>query len=434
MKKRISKFKSKKVKTSFDGKKLTKYSGLSPIMKYINKLNLSQQLNDLFPTEMHNATKFSNAQILLTVILASFVGINRFVQIAMFSFDSLVLALLGLTTGLNKDVINVRLKELGQAGAIKLQEHLFGLTTKWLEKSRLTSITLDVDSSVKTVYGNQQGAQVGFNSQKKGAKSYHPVIAFIAETKTVLNSWFRCGSAYTSNGICEFIKQTKAILPATVKNVFFRADSGFFNGALFDLLEDFQWTYLVKVKLKNLKKLLEKQVWTPLKDGIDICEFEYQAKSWKKARKLKAIRFIKEHVQADFMGTIQLVPVYDYFCYCSDLDLNAFELHELYKKRSTSETWIEQVKSQLLAGATLTDNFHANDIMWQLNVLAYNLSVMMRFKFKKFWREEHATFRNWFINVPAQLVTGGHQIEAKMYKNYYFKNRWLQFDELLQTA
>jgi len=432
VKKRDSK--SKNIKTSFDGKRVTKYSGLIPIVKYMNKLKLSQQLNDLFPTENHNATKFSNFQLLLAVILASLVGVNRFVQIAMFSYDPLLLILLGLSTGLNKDVISVRLKQLGQAGAVKLHEHLFGLTTQWLEKTRLTSITLDVDSSVKTVYGNQQGAQVGFNTQKKGAKSYHPVIAFLSETKIVLNSWFRCGSAYTSNGICEFIKQTKAILPATVKDVFFRADSGFFNGALFDLLEKYHWTYLVKVKLKNLKKLLAKQAWLPLKDGSEICEFEYKANSWQKTRKLKAIRFIKEHVQADFMGTKQLIPIYDYFCYCSNLDLNALELHELYKQRSTSETWIEQVKSQLLAGATLTNNFHANDIMWQLNVLAYNLSVMMRFKFKRFWREEHATFRNWFINVPAQLVTGGHQIRAKIYKNYYFKNRWLQFDELLQSA
>lgn len=435
MKKRTAKFKSKNTKTSFSGKKLTKHAGLSPIMKYINKLNLSQELNELFPTELHNATKFSNAQVLLAVVLASFVGINRFVQIAMFTYDSLVLALLGLATGLNKDVINVRLKALGQAGAIKLQEHLFNLTTKWVEKSHLTSITLDVDSSVKTVYGNQQGAQVGFNSQKRGAKSYHPVIAFIAEMKIVVNTWFRCGSAYTSNGICEFIKQTKAILPATIKKVFFRADSGFFNGALFDLLESFNWTYLVKVKLKNLKQLLEKQKWTPLKDhSVEICEFEYKAKPWKKGRKLKAIRYIKEHVAVDFMGTTQFVPVYEYFCYCSNLELNAYELHKLYKKRSTSETWIEQVKSHLLAGATLTDNFHANDIVWQLTVLAYNLSVMMRFKFKRFWREEHATFRNWFINVPARLVTGSRQIEAKMYQHYHFKDRWLKFDTMLQSA
>jgi hypothetical protein len=37
-----------------------------------------------------------------------------------------------------------------------------------------------------------------------------------------------------------------------------------------------------------------------------------------------------------------------------------------------------------MAGSTLTDNFWANYILWQLNVLAYNLSVMMRQKKSKF--------------------------------------------------
>ena len=112
----------------------------------------------------------------------------------------------------------------------------------------------------------------------------------------------------------------------------------------------------------------------------------------------------------------------------------ALKLHELYKQRSTSETWIDQVKNQLLAGATLTDNFYANDILWQLNVLAYNLSVMMRYKVKKFWRQEHATFRDWFINLPAKLVHGSRQITMKIYENYYLKDIWIEFERVLQFA
>jgi hypothetical protein len=431
-----SQFKSNNVKHSFTGNKLTNYAGLSPIMKYINKLKLGLSLNSLFPTMMHNATKFTNVQILLSVVLASFAGINRLKRIAGFTHDALVKVLLDLETGLNKDVISTRLKELGQAGANLLQEHLFKLTIKWLTKSKLERITLDADSTVKTVYGHQQGAEKGFNPTKRGAKSYHPVLAFISQMKLVVNSWFRCGSAYTSNGICEFIKQTKALLPSNIKQVFFRADSGFFNGALFDLLERFNWTYLVKVKLKNLKQLLESQTWHPLPDNpdISICEFHYQGKSWKKKRTLKAIRTVTEWVAADFMGSRQWVPKYDYACYCSNLTVDVLELHELYKQRSTSETWIEQVKNQLLAGATLTDDFHANDILWQLNVLAYNLSVMMRYKVKKFWRQEHATFRDWFINLPAKLVHGSRQVTMKIYENYYYKDSWIAFDRVLQFS
>jgi hypothetical protein len=431
-----SQFKSKNVKHSFTGNKLTNYAGLSPIMKYINKLKLGLSLNNLFPTIMHNATKFTNVQILLSVVMASFAGINRMQRIAAFTHDALVKALLVLETGLNKDVISTRLKELGQAGAILLQEHLFKLTTKFLKKSKLERVTLDADSTVKTVYGNQQGAEKGYNYEKQGANSYHPMLAFVRQLKLVVNSWFRCGSAYTSNGICEFIKQTKALLPSAIKQVFFRADSGFFNGALFDLLESFNWTYLIKVKLKNLKSLLESQTWQPLPGNPDmaICEFQYQGKFWKKKRTLKAIRTVTEWVEADFMGSRQWLPKYEYACYCSNLTVDVLELHELYKQRSTSETWIEQVKNQLLAGATLTDDFHANDILWQLNVLAYNLSVMMRYKVKKLWRQEHATFRDWFINLPAKLVHGNRQVTLKIYENYYHKDKWIEFDRLLQFS
>jgi hypothetical protein len=64
----------------------------------------------------------------------------------------------------------------------------------------------------------------------------------------------------------------------TVK-VFFRADSGFFSGELFALLESFVWDYLAKVELKNLEYLLGQQTLASLKvkKDIAICEFAYKA-------------------------------------------------------------------------------------------------------------------------------------------------------------
>lgn len=431
--KKLSKFKSKNIKHAFTGTKLTQYSGLSPMMKYLNRLKLGGELNNLFPTVMYNSSKFSNAQLFLSVILASFAGVHRLQRIAHFSRDILVMKLLGLDKGLNKDVLGVRLKEMGQTGSIKLQEFLFKWQKKWLKTNMNDFVTLDADSTVQTVYGNQEGAAKGYNSHKKGAKSYHPILVFASELKIVLNSWFRTGSAYTSNGVCDFVKQTSKLLPAKVKQVFFRADSGFFNGLLLDLLEIYGWTYLIKVKLKNLKTLLDTRDWQILKSNpnVAICEFEYKSNGWKKSRKLKAIRTTKKLIEVEYFGQRQYVPEYEFACYCSNLDIDAALLHEKYKERSVSETWIEEVKSQLLAGKNLTDDFHANDILWQLQVLAYNLSVMMRYKSEPFRRQEHKTVRDWFINIPAKLVTSGRQLTLKIHEHYYFKNRWMELDELI---
>ena len=65
-----AKFESKNVTRSFTGEMLTKFAGLAPIMDFINNLNLGFDLNELFPTEVHNATKFSNVQVLLAVVFS----------------------------------------------------------------------------------------------------------------------------------------------------------------------------------------------------------------------------------------------------------------------------------------------------------------------------------------------------------------------------
>jgi len=427
---------SRVVKATFTGSNITKYSGLNTVAKYMNRQNIVKSISVSFPTRLHNATKFGVNQILIAITLASISGINRICRIASFSGDGLVKALLKLDKAINEDAISATLKGLGQQGARKLQALLLTRNAGWLRESGLKSITLDADSTVKSVCGNQEGAAKGYNTTKKGAKSYHPLLVFVSEMKLLYHTWFRTGSAYTSNGIVGFLQEVKASLPPTIKKVFFRADSGFFSGGLFDLLESFVWDYLVKVKLKNLEKLLQQQTWVPVQGNKDIaiCEFTYKANGWSKPRVLKAMRSVKEYVQAEYLGEKQIVPVYQYVCYASNLDLDAAGLHELYKQRSTSETWIEQVKGHVMAGSTLTDNFWANDILWQLNVLAYNLSVMMRQKKSKFKKQEHRTFIDWFIAVPAKITSSGHQIELRMYEHHFYKADWEELDQLIEAA
>jgi len=63
-----------------------------------------------------------------------------------------------------------------------------------------STLVIDVDSTVKTAYGSQEGVEKGYNPHKQGASSYHPLLAFCAETKEILQGWLRCGTAHTSNG------------------------------------------------------------------------------------------------------------------------------------------------------------------------------------------------------------------------------------------
>jgi hypothetical protein len=272
-----TRFKATKVGKDFTSEKLTSYSGLTVINDYVNYLGLFKQLDHVFSTAINNATRILNIQIFSAIIFAGLCGVHRLSKIAKFTEDPLVGKLLGLKKGLDDSNIKARLLKLGQNGANKLLEKSLKFSSNWVKKCGLSRITIDCDSTEQTVYGRHQaGAAKGYNPKNKGKLSYHPLLCFVSEMKIVLNSWFRTGSAYTSNGIVEFMKQTLAALPTSVKKIFFRADSGFFNGQLFDLLEESGHEYLVKAKLTNTikHKLLEQQ-WDEIDSRTAVCEFAY---------------------------------------------------------------------------------------------------------------------------------------------------------------
>jgi hypothetical protein len=47
-------------------------------------------------------------------------------------------------------------------------------------------------------------------------------------------------------------------------------------------------------------------------------------------------------------------------------------------------------------------------------LIVYNILVMMRQKKGKFKQQEHRTFIDWFIAVPAKITRSGHQTELKI--------------------
>jgi hypothetical protein len=48
---------------------------------------------------------------------------------------------------------------------------------------QLEVVTIDTDTTVHTLYGQQMGGRKGYNPKNKGKKSYQPMLTFIAETR-----------------------------------------------------------------------------------------------------------------------------------------------------------------------------------------------------------------------------------------------------------
>ena len=224
------------------------------------------------------------------------------------------------------------------------------------------------------------------------------------------------------------MKECFSRIPKRVWSILVRADSGFFNGDLLDLLEEKASQYLIKVKMRNLTTLLMEQSWrkTKNKPGVETTEFIYKCHGWTRARRFVAVRIL---VDTETKGTLFPIPHYEFFCHVTTLSCSPWEAHKLYGKRATNENWIEWCKNQMASGSILTQDFWANSAIFQTSILAYNLLVwMMWLNHEKGFREEPDTIRAWLIHVPARLLHGSRQWVLKLSKTYLFKEQWQRLE------
>lgn len=119
----------------------------------------------------------------------------------------------------------------------ELSDLIFSQLNQWWHNALdYNNMTLDVDSTVITRFGEQEGAEVGYNPRYKGRKSHHPILAFLAEPKMVANSWIRSGNSAGNTEFIEFLQNTFTMVPRQ-KVSLLRGDSGFCSNKIFRFRE-----------------------------------------------------------------------------------------------------------------------------------------------------------------------------------------------------
>ncbi|GJQ23710.1 MAG: hypothetical protein HBSAPP01_15000 [Candidatus Brocadia sapporoensis] len=422
--------KQPKIKTEMNGKGLTVHAGLLPVLTFMGKLLFRERIHEAVRKERGANAQYQFVDAVQVVVIGLIAGATSMAQVVKVWADEVLMKMSGWKEVPVDTTIGRIMKIVTQGDIVELTGVIHRFRGKvWKHairsgqklRSALSDMWIDVDSTVNGVYGNQEGAEVGYNPHKRGQKSYHPLMAFIGETKEILHSWFRCGSAYTSNGVVEFMKECMAYMKKGVR-VIFRGDSGFFTGELLEYLESVSAGYLIKVKLKNLIGLLEGQKWEAVKGnaGWEQADFRYQCAGWNRARRFVAVRQLIKIEKGLFD-----VPVHEYFCYVTTERLSPIEVHRSYGKRATCETWIEECKSQMNAGHVRTSEFLANAALFQCAVLAYNLLKWMALLTGGVIQQwEVKTMRLWLIRVAGKLTKGSRQLTLKLPERFLHQEEW----------
>lgn len=164
----------------------------------------------------------------------------------------------------------------------------------------LDGLTLDLDSTVMTRYGQQEGAARGYNPSKPGRASHHPLMAFVSDTRMVANCWLRPGNSHTANNVQAFLANTLDKLGGK-RVALLRADSGFCDHAFLEELAQKKLHHIIALRLNQplQRALVDQRGWWTLDDGIELVSFDYQAPSWPHARRVVGLRqHIKRHAAA----------------------------------------------------------------------------------------------------------------------------------------
>jgi len=228
-------------------------------------------------------------------------------------------------------------------------------------------LVIDVDSFVGEVCGRQkQGAAYGYTR----VLGYHPILATRADTREALHIRLRKGSANTQKGIKRFCEELIARVDRAgaggVKLL--RADSGFWNTKVFELLEAKGWQYSIGVR--NIKKIkmavdaISEQDWQridyPAGGEAQIAETTYGE------RRLIVRRTRLLGAQAE------LWPDWRHFAFITNRKEDIAVVEAEHREHAVVEQVIADLKDQALAHFP-SGQFHANGAWTVLAALAHNL-------------------------------------------------------------
>src|SRR5437867_811396 len=165
---------------SFEDTHLTHYGGLVLFQRFCQKLQLRRRLQRQVRISQRNAD-YVPADLLLALIYAVAVGVRRINKTELLQYNGAFLDLLGLDRFPNQTTLRRLLQRLSPQNIRQLVVLHDRLRAQFLARPTApSSLILDLDSVVLTLYGHQQGARVGYNPKKKGRRSYHPALCFEA--------------------------------------------------------------------------------------------------------------------------------------------------------------------------------------------------------------------------------------------------------------
>ena len=422
----------------FTDKKITPWGGIILMKKFLDRMNIIKQLEAIGLPKQNSNRGYSPIQLIINFWVSIWCGASKFDHLEVTRHDEIIRKIFGWKKMAgNKSFIRY-FKKFTYA----INRTIFTKFSQWFFNNiKFDNYTLDLDSSVFTRYGQQEGAEIGYNPKKPGRKSHHPLIAFLPECKMISNFWLRSGKSYTTNNIYSFIEDTFERLKGKTIGLL-RADSGFFDNSIMEYLENTNEkpiNYIIAGKFyAPIKRdIITQKVWWKLSEGIEISEVNYKSPSWKKGRRIIIVKqSIADHPNSTgkelrLFPDEQVYGKYRYSCMVTNLDLPTSQVWQLYKGRSESENRIKEIKCDFGVDSFNMQEFYGTDAALNFVIIGYNIMSLFRqtvIRTEVFNRL--STLRYTTFGIGGYTTKSGSKkilkLSLEMNRRKWFKGLWAQ--------
>lgn len=299
---------------------------------------------------------------------------------------------------------------------MELNDKLFPEINRfWFSQLKMDKMTIDLDSTVITRHGSQEGVVKGYNPKRHGRGSHHPLIAFVAEAKMVANAWLRDGDNASSTDFRYFFDELISIIPV-MRIGLIRADSGFCHERVMHVLEKESLNYILATRMPGplVRQIFEIKNWFPIENGYCTSSFHYQAKGWTMPRRIVVVRKdTRLHPKAGgklLFPEIEEFESYTYAAFVTNMNLSNELIWQLYNQRADCENRIRELKYNYGIEGFCMEDFYATEAAFRWTMVAHNLMSLFRLQVLK--HKHHpvlSTMRFQCIAIGSYLVKSGRK-------------------------
>lgn len=360
------------LKITFSHRGLTHYGGVVFFHEFLRVLQLRDRLHRRLHYSRPNHD-YSLPQMVLALIYPIMLGLDRLETTALLRRNGTFQYLTGLPS--YPDPQTLRRFLLQAPPDFREQLHRFN---DWLlghfihRPTHRSRLILDLDSTVLTVFGHQEGAEVGYNPRYRGKRSYDPLLCVEANSTFLWDTELRRGNAGTWDGSPELLASCFLSLPADLRELRVRADAGFGFHPVLSMLEQRPAQYAVVARMASgLKQKLGGLPYERLNARWEIAECDYRAQGWPQPRRcIVARRPVEETEPQPTLFTLQR---YAYRAWITNLPLTPAGVWHYYDGRAGMERRIRELREDFAFRKIPTRAFAANALYLEVVRMAYNL-------------------------------------------------------------